>query len=610
MKETIINIPSGTRYLSEVISELPYNAYINKGVTGCGGTTLALTNEQPYVVAVHSKAMVENKVSQHSKVMGVTGDVSDEQIFESLLKNTKKYIVTYDSLPRLCKFINPANFHLLVDEVQVLIRYAGVFKIKVCNELLLRTLKFKTVSYMTATPTPTKYLPKSLQDLEYVEYKWEDAVKPIVRHKYISSNFNTHVLSFILDKFNNTNTDIFIFFNSTSCVSNTIEKLLQIIPNYTINDINVFFAENTKNNIFKKVFGKDFRYAKPVLSTHKRINFVSSMGFEGIDFYNKDVSILVASNAKYKSMRYDISIDIPQIVGRFRNLPTCPIDFIWATYTDEATMSLDEFELSILKRSNEVNAMITDINTTDNNMMDYSLRQLIVNSNIPYAYIDDDDNVFRSYDNISKNIKSHKKALGKIKINEYAYCSLMSSYFAMHCDYHVLKNENFDTNDIGVIRKATDIFNLDDTLLIKKLPVDVCKQLNIQYNFVDLAKEYCQHYNNDVSELLEYSNVLRKYHNVLSPETIATHNYCIKSLDMVYKNKLLTQDIGYNPLLLTTNSVFSITELLEKLSLFYNEIGVVKEPSTRDLKQWYVTKPSTIRKNNVTVAAIKIIGII
>lgn len=612
LKETTINIPSGTRYLSEVISELPYNAYINKGVTGCGGTTLALTNEQPYVVAVHSKAMVENKVSQHSKVMGVTGDTKDEEIFESLLKNTKKYIVTYDSLPRLCKFINPANFHLLVDEVQVLIRYAGVFKIKVCNELLLRTLKFKTVSYMTATPTPTKYLPDAMQDLEYVEYKWEDAVKPIVRHKYVGNLFNTKVVTYVLNNYISTTNDIFVFYNSVSGVVTAIKKLLKAEPNIKLDDINIFFADSKKNTAaFTKAFGKNFKYAVPLKENQKRINFVSSMGFEGIDFYNDSVSVLVASDSKYKSMRYDISIDIPQIVGRFRNVPNCPVDFIWSSYTDEAKMTEDEFISYITIKSNEMSEAIDIINTTKNSIIDRGIKKQIIEEELPYGYIDGEGEDTSKYE---------------VKINQYSYCSLMSSYSAMHCDYYVLSTNKseFNTNDIGVIKKANDIFSLDDTLIIDDLCLQHQKNLDKVFSFKKLAIQYCQLMNDldncidgntrlslkeEINTIISYSENLQKYHNILTPGNITSASYSKAKLDEMYDDIMLLKKINHNPLSLVNGSVYSVDDIKKKLNMLYVDLNISRKSNTKDLKIWYDVKVSSMKISGSVVSALKITAI-
>lgn len=603
MKTIYKTIPKGTNFLSDVMDELPYNAYINKGVTGCGGTTLALTNDIPYVIAVHSVAMVKNKVQQLPHVVGVTSETTDEELQGAFFKNAKKYIVTYDSLPRLCKYINPQDYNLLVDEVQVLIRYAGVFKIKVCNDLINRTQNFKTVSYLTATPTPLEYLPEAMQDLDYVEYKWEDAVKPIVRHQHINKQFNVNVISYILDKYFNTNTDIFVFYNSVSNVATTIKKLMKADDTITMSNINIFFAESDDNtNMFHKHLGKSFRYAVPLKGSERRINFVSSMGFEGIDFYNKAVSVLVVSDAKYKSMRYDVSIDIPQIVGRFRNVPTCPIDFIWNVYTDQAKMTKEEFIAKINVKTQEILDAIEVIDRTKNETIATGVRLHIKIDQLPYGYVDDD----RS-----------------IKYNQYAYSSLMSSYSAMHCDYYVLnKNHDIEENAVGMMQRANDIFALDDTLEIPKLSPKHAKNLDTNYSFNKLAKEYCalmrkldeepeERFDtlDEIDDLLLYSDTLQKYHEVLKPSNLVTACFNMKVLDEMYDDIMVIRKLKDNPLKLELNKVYSLGFIKDRLTKLYIDNQITKKVKTTDAKNWYDYKPSTILNDGKIENGIKIIGI-
>ena len=66
-----------------------------------------------------------------------------------------------------------------------------------------------------------------MQELDYVEYKWEDAVKPSIRHKYVGNLITTKVVAYILDKYFNTNTDIFIFFNSLHGVIKPQKKAIK-----------------------------------------------------------------------------------------------------------------------------------------------------------------------------------------------------------------------------------------------------------------------------------------------------------------------------------------------------------------------------------------------
>lgn len=459
---------------------------------------------------------------------------------------------------------------------------------------------------MTATPTPIKYLPESIQELDYVEYKWEDAVKPIVRHKYVGNLFNTKVVTYILDKYTNTNTDIFVFYNSINGVVTAIKKLLKADNTISIDNINIFFAENKKNtDTFSKNLGKSFKYASTSNNCMKRINFVSSMGFEGIDFYNNSVSILVASDSRYKSMRYDISIDIPQIVGRFRNAPTTPIDFIWSSYTDEAKMTEEEFLTYINERTASMKEAIDIVNDTKNVDLAKGLKLNIVTNELPYGYIDDTDN--------------------SIRLNEYAFCSLMSSYSAMHCDYFVLNRGDIDINDVGIIKRANDIFSLEhDTLVLPELNLTHQKNLDKVFSFTKLAKQYCQLMSElenctdivlrkelieNISNIINCSENLQKYHGVLNHTNITSSAYNMKKLDEMYNNKIIINKIKNNPLNLELGKIYTHSNIKKLLSILYNEHSIDKILKTTDIKQWYDYSPSTSLIDNIKVNSIKITNI-
>ncbi len=62
MKQTtILNVPNGVKYLGEWQNFKFPNGILNKVVTGCGGTTLALENEVPAVICSPRIKLLENK---------------------------------------------------------------------------------------------------------------------------------------------------------------------------------------------------------------------------------------------------------------------------------------------------------------------------------------------------------------------------------------------------------------------------------------------------------------------------------------------------------------------------------------------------------------------
>ena len=600
-----VDIDNNVRYLSEIMYDLPHDAFIDKGVTDCGGTTLVLTNNEKYVVAVHSLGLLKNKCEQHPHVLGVYGETPNDEISNFIEFGGKKIIVTYDSLPRLIKEIEPSEFRLLVDEVQVLIRYAGQFKSKVCNDLINKSFNFKSVSYMTATAPPQKFLPEPMKVLPYYKYKWSNVIKPNINHKYVGKQVSTKTVSYILDKWENTKNDIFVFYNSKTGVVNTIKKLIKAEPEISIKNINIFFSKNESNEeYFKKQLGSEFEISVPLATNNKRINFVSSFGFEGVDFYNKYVSVLVVSDPKYKSMRYDISIDLPQIIGRFRMCRDCDIDFIWSTYTDQVTLSEEEFIDKFKKEHKDVIMALSGDNANNLQIMK-AFHALAKYKDTPHCYIDRDD---------------FDRPL--VTVNKYAFESMMCSYHAMHNDYYVIgdeENKKVEKECKG-LQRVNDIFNVNDTLDIPSLSFKHTVNLKRVFNFKDVAKEYVDllEKNNKkrdimleqkINEMVENTPELEKYHGVLSPKDFKKCLFVKKRLNAQYEEVVIMSKITKCDFNLKKDGVYSLTYIKNEVQKVYNKYDIDSIAKSTDIKKWFEIKNTTqyCANENKHVTAYKVV---
>lgn len=76
MSTSIIKIDNRYRYLSQVISELPSHCLIDKGITGCGGTTVELLAPRDSIILSPTKNLVLSK--ENEDYLGVTGDVKNK----------------------------------------------------------------------------------------------------------------------------------------------------------------------------------------------------------------------------------------------------------------------------------------------------------------------------------------------------------------------------------------------------------------------------------------------------------------------------------------------------------------------------------------------------
>ena len=152
MVETI-KIPTDVNFLNEWAGfELP-RGIVNKGITGCGATTLAIEDEHKTVICSPRINLIRNKCQQHKGALAVYGDVRNGDIEDYLRNSPKpKLLATYDSVPRLNGLIkDKPNWRVVVDEYQYLLIDSG-FKSETEIALLETLRDYSYVTYISATP--------------------------------------------------------------------------------------------------------------------------------------------------------------------------------------------------------------------------------------------------------------------------------------------------------------------------------------------------------------------------------------------------------------------------------------------------------------------------
>jgi hypothetical protein len=99
MNKTQLKIEKGITYLIEIMNfELPKGIF-NKGIAGCGATTLAIEDNNKTIICSPRNALLKNKKNQHPNCMLVIEGVNVEEV-RQYIKQTEipKILVSYDSL--------------------------------------------------------------------------------------------------------------------------------------------------------------------------------------------------------------------------------------------------------------------------------------------------------------------------------------------------------------------------------------------------------------------------------------------------------------------------------------------------------------------------------
>lgn len=93
--------PLNAKFLSDFMDFLPGHCILNKGITGCGGTTLEITSKRDSIILCPTRNLVISKTSK--LVFPVTSETSTQSIQDYINSNRtyKKIIATYNALPRI-----------------------------------------------------------------------------------------------------------------------------------------------------------------------------------------------------------------------------------------------------------------------------------------------------------------------------------------------------------------------------------------------------------------------------------------------------------------------------------------------------------------------------
>lgn len=335
MVKKIIKIPSGCKFLSEVKDKegrqfrLP-NGILNKELTGCGGTTLALEDESKTVICSPRTKLLENKFAQYPNSLLVVQGVTSKQVKDYIESvEVPKILTTYDSFRKVKAAIdNFEGWKIVVDEFQCLLNDSA-YKADTELAFLKELQSCPYVTYLSATPILDKYISQIdfFKDKPYYQLNWADKDKVFIRRIKTANpiggaikvvkNYQQGFFPTIEDKEGNKieSKEAVIFLNSVTDIVNIISK-----TNLQPEEVNIVVASNEENQKLIKKLGKDYTTGRIPLKgeEHKKFTFCTSTAYMGVDFYSETASTFVISNCNKINTAVDISTELCQIAGRQR----------------------------------------------------------------------------------------------------------------------------------------------------------------------------------------------------------------------------------------------------------------------------------------------------
>ena len=352
MNKKKIDVPDDLDYISNWKTyTLPKgHCIVDKGVTGCGYTEFCISNEDDLILCSPRKLLLENKFDQHQGEDNIFylrnelenySDLNElKETFRIHILNCEfkhkpvKVLVTYDSTHIIVDFLKEFNlldkFYFIVDEYQSIF-LDSYFKSEVENDFVEYLQDCPNVLYLSATPMLDKYLEKldMFKDIVFYQLDWKNSkYTETINIQRKRTNSLGHECKKIIEdylsgKYPYTTDENRQLIQSKEAVFyfNSISDIIRVINSSGLTSSNTtIICSDTPEN--REKLGKiGFSVSKVPLKgeVNKMFTFCTRSVYIGADFYSDCASSYVFADPNIKSLALDISLDLPQIVGRQRN---------------------------------------------------------------------------------------------------------------------------------------------------------------------------------------------------------------------------------------------------------------------------------------------------
>jgi hypothetical protein len=537
-----------------------------------------------------------------------------------------KILVTYDSFRRVKEFLESSGlfnrFHVVIDEFQSIFTDA-TFKSGTELEFVNSLQNYNNVCYVSATPMIEEYLDQmdEFKNLPYYEMDWgaEDPGR-IIKPKIVSMPCARLLRKAyeIVDKYKNddwkdSDNNVKSYIGSDGLIHeikskeavfymNSVKNICDIIKSkkLTQEECNVLCAKTSSNS---EAIRKAFRVKKDEFQgigkvpmkgdPNKMFTFCTRTVYLGADFYSDNARSFVFSDANSKTMTVDITLDLPQILGRQRmteNPWKDELEIYFSSLNDSKKESREDFIKKVNTKKKQTLELIAS----------YEEARPELRNSIAFKYEQVDN---YKYDYLS--INKHAGSSPQPAFNNLVMLSEIREYEIRQIEY---------ADRCAVRSFIKKQFNLEDQAIID----DVVRTFENYSTFINKMKYLCESLNNITDSkvkneiLMRIDSYFTNYYLTLGPDRIAAFSYRHNLLEQEY-NKLKGNQV-IDPRESIINS-FKVGEKYSKLYIktllrkIYNDLEYKRTPKATDLEEYFEMRSVNYMENGKKTHGFEIISL-
>ena len=528
-----------------------------------------------------------------------------------------KILVTYDSF-RIVKDIlihqgELWKYRVVIDEFQSIFTDSK-FKSDTELQFVSAVQGIQKVCYVSATPMIDKYLDmlEEFKDLPYYELDWETldpgrinkpklTVKglvsvyteagPIIK-SYLEGNFDHRYMQLENGDVKKVESKEAVFYvNSVNNITSIIKRA-KLGPD----QVNILVANTQDNaNKIKKRLGAKYKIGTVPLryEPRKMFTFCTRTVYLGADFYSDNAKSYVVSDANIDTLAVDITLDLPQILGRQR-LKENP-------WRNEATLFFKPIKFASSSDSFE-KRLEGKIKKSENLLTVFDESRDVLRGDLSEKFQD------------SAKLLNYKKdfvAVNRVKVdgdtklipvfNNLVMVAEMRAYEIQQVDY---ANRFTVFNELGNISTVEDNGALED--FFREYEQVKGREKKLQF--------ICDYYfaGNSIRNIVDLVTEKRfkEYLTILGPEKCKSAWYKISELDkklniISFEEDKIFKEIEKD---FEVGSSYTNVYIKEKLGEIYKRIGYKASPKANDLGNYFDIKKCLIQEGSKRVNGLKLIS--
>lgn len=616
---------------------------LDKKIPGCGFTEYCIRNDQNVILCSPRIILLENKEEQHENEVlyvkcnsessldvdkDITKSIPPKTLIDTRTEEEKvrdaeenykrlyhmveeyyynscvsfrracKLLVTYDSYQILQSILEKLGlldkFYTVVDEFQSIFTDSR-FKSDTEMEFVAALKRIpKNLCFVSATPMIDEYLDMldEFKDLPYYELDWETedplrVSKPELKVRTLKSVVSAGCE--IIEKYKTGNYDKAVLSDGTVVISkeaviyvNSVNNLVSIVKKSGLreDEVNILCARTPENikkikKSLKMEIGKVPLKGQP----HKMITLCTRTVYLGSDFYSTNAMSYILSDANITTLAVDITLDLPQILGRQRlheNPWKNRATLLYKTLNSSKVKDKDIFEKELERKINTTNNLLSAYQTSASSEVKHSLAG---------AYQD------------RARAESYKKDYVAVNTHDGTDLKPVFNKLVM-----VSEKRAYDIQQLDYADRFT-VFNQVSKLIssgTRKNILEFLGDFEALDNFTDKMRLICESDLSDEERSFILTQVPVSYMNYylkLGPSRLYALGYNITYVKREYSDAInfdsdvLKKNIVSN---FEVGKVYTFSMAKDIIKNIYSSLGYNKTPRANDLENYFEVKEKKI----------------